>query len=371
MVSILAESLTKIFPPNVVALDNVSIKVNDKEFLVILGPSGSGKTTFLRILAGLEVPTKGRVVIGDKVVVDAERKVYVPPQKRDVGMVFQNWALYPHMKVFDNIAFPLEIKGVPKEEIRRRVKEIAEVLGIDQLLNRYPRQLSGGQQQRVALARALVKNPQVLLLDEPFSNLDARVRITARSFVKMIQRRLGITTILVTHDQADAFAVGDKIVVINHGKVIQYGTPEELYEEPVNVFVANFIGEPPINLIKVPVINGVIKYFGIRVEGYGEEEIIVGVRPDEAYVFKRAEQATSGVATVKGRVEHYEYIGSRQYVTVDLGGGTLLRALSPIRERFRVGDEAYVSLRKVHLFKASTNERIRTLEAAGEEGANP
>ena len=370
MVSITVEDLTKIFPPKVVALDNVNLDVRDKEFLVVLGPSGSGKTTFLRILAGLEVPTRGRVLIGDKEVVMADgRKVrkYVPPQERDVGMVFQNWALYPHMKVFDNIAFPLQVRRVPKEEIRRRVKEITEVLGIDFLLDRYPRQLSGGQQQRVALARALVKSPQVLLLDEPFSNLDARVRITARTFVRRIQKKLGITTILVTHDQADAFAVGDRIMVLNKGKVIQFGTPEDLYERPVNVFVANFIGEPPINLVKVPVEGGVIKYFNIRLDNYDEGEVVVGVRPDEAAAYRNLPLGERGVSVIKGRVELCEYIGSREYVTVDIGGGNLVRVFVPGKTRFRGGEEVVVVLKKVHLFRASNNERVTTLSVEESE----
>ncbi len=291
-------------------------------------------------------------------VVDAERKIFVPPQKRNIGMVFQNWALYPHMKVFDNIAFPLEIKHVPKEEIRRRVKAVAEVLGIDHLLDRYPKQLSGGQQQRVALARALVKEPEVLLLDEPFSNLDARVRITARTFVKKIQRQLGITTILVTHDQADAFAVGDRIMVLNLGKVVQLGSPEDLYERPANVFVANFIGDPPMNLVRVPVENGVVKYFGIEVPDYREPEIIVGVRPDEALIdFTGSEE---GVVKVKGNVESFEYVGSRLYVDVRIGPQTV-RVLSPRRVEFPEGQEVVIAVKKVHLFKASSGERVTTL----------
>lgn len=186
MARVAAENITKIFPGGVTAINNLSLEIKSGEFFIILGPSGSDKTTFLRIIAGLEKPTRGRIVIGETTVVDADRGIFVSPRERNVGMVFQNWALYPYMKVFDNIAYPLKIKRIPKHEIARRVREVTEILGISGLLDRYPRQLSGGQQQRVALARALVKEPSVLLLDEPFSNLDARIRIVAREFVKKV-----------------------------------------------------------------------------------------------------------------------------------------------------------------------------------------
>ncbi len=191
MARVAAENITKIFPGGVIAINNVSLEIKSGEFFVILGPSGSDKTTFLRIIAGLEKPTRGRIVIGETTVVDADRGIFVSPRERNVGMVFQNRALYPYMKVFDNIAYPLKIKRIPKHEIARRVREVTEILGISELLDRYPRQLSGGQQQRVALARALVKEPSVLLLDEPFSNLDARIRIVAREFVKKVQEKAG------------------------------------------------------------------------------------------------------------------------------------------------------------------------------------
>ncbi len=363
MVSITVEGLTKIFPPRVVALDNVTLEIRDNEFLVVLGPSGSGKTTFLRIIAGLEKPTRGRVVIGDRVVADSENNVFIPPQKRNIGMVFQNWALYPNMKVFDNIAFPLEIKKVPRDEIRRRVKAVAEVLGIDELLDRYPRQLSGGQQQRVALARALVKEPDVLLLDEPFSNLDARIRLTAREFVKKLQKRLGITTILVTHDQADAFAVGDRIAVLNQGKIEQVGTPEELYDKPANTFIADFIGEPPINLVEFRVENGYIEDLGVELPGEaaGLDKVIVGVRPDEA-VAAWEHLAASSVASVKAVVDTVVYIGSRLYLTVDVAGKKL-RVQGLTGHTYKEGAEVIVSVKKMHIFHPKTRSRIVTLEA--------
>ncbi len=192
----------------------------------------------------------GRILFGDRLVVDVERGINVPPSKRNVGMVFQNWALYPHMKVFDNIAFPLKIRKLPRHEIEKRVKEVAEALKIGHLLDRYTRQLSGGQQQRDATARTLVKEPQVLLMDEPFSNLDARLRVSAREFVKSLQRRLRTTTILVTHDQYDAYALADRIMIINNGVVQQIGATDKILNRPANVFVAQFFGDPPINLVE-------------------------------------------------------------------------------------------------------------------------
>ncbi len=360
MVSIHIENIVKIFPPKVKALDNVSLEIKDKEFIVILGPSGSGKTTLLRIIAGLEKPTKGRVVIGDKVVVDADNKIFIPPQKRNIGMVFQNWALYPHMKVFDNIAFPLQIKNVPRQEIVKKVKEVAEVLGIDHLLDRYPRQLSGGQQQRVSLARALVKEPEVLLLDEPFSNLDARVRITARTFVKRLQRKLGITTILVTHDQADAFAVGDRIAVLHNGKILQIGSPRELYDKPVNTFIAEFIGDPPITMIELPVKNNKIEYLNIEIEEYKKKRIRIGIRPDEATITTNPEKEKA-VTTIQGIVETYEYLGSRQYALVKIAPETYIKVQCPPTIEIYEGKKVNIAIRKIYLFDPETKQRITTL----------
>lgn len=285
MVTVRVENLEKFFPPNVYALRNVNVKIKSGEFLVVLGPSGSGKTTFIRCIAGLETPTKGRILFDDDVIVDVEREVNTPPAKRNVGMVFQNWALYPHMKVFDNIAFPLKIKKWPRHKIEQKVKEVAEALEIAHLLNRHPRQLSGGQQQRVAIARALVKEPSVLLMDEPFSNLDARLRISAREFVKSLQRRLKITTILVTHDQHDAYALADRLMIINNGEVQQIGTTEEILNSPANIFVAQFFGDPPINLIEGEGKGDHLdlKDFKIPIPA-PTGKIQVGIRPTDIYV---------------------------------------------------------------------------------------
>lgn len=237
----------------VIAVDHVNLDIRDGEFFALLGPSGSGKTTTLRLIAGLEVPDEGEIYIDDKLV------NHIHPKNRDVAMVFQNYALYPHMTVYENIAFPLIARKkelrLTKEEIRKRVIEVARKLGIENLLDRYPSQLSGGQQQRVALARALVRRPKVWLLDEPLSNLDAKLRLLMRAELKKLQKELGVTTIYVTHDQVEALSMADRIAVMDKGKVQQVGSPGELYYKPANVFVATFIGTPPMNLIKCEIIE--------------------------------------------------------------------------------------------------------------------
>ncbi len=371
MTKIDVEHVTKIFWPNVKALDDVTLNVKSGEFMVLLGPSGSGKTTLLRIIAGLEVPTKGVVRIGERVVADTENKVFVPAKDRNVGMVFQNWALYPHMKVFDNIAYPLKLRGLPRREIERRVKEVAKALGIENLLDRYPRQLSGGQQQRVALARALVKQPSVLLLDEPFSNLDARIRVSAREFVKRIQREYKITAILVTHDQADAYALADRIAVIKDGRLQQVGTPLDIYEKPANLFVAKFVGEPPINLIKGEVVDvGGKLYFvagGLKVpipdemvealRGYVGKEVILGIRPTDIYVSKAPVE--DAVSIGKGRIETVEFLGFAPFAVVNIGG-VEIRVSHRAYPEINSGNVAdvYIKLSRIKLFDAETEKLI-------------
>lgn len=229
------ENLTKRFS-DVVAVNHITLRIRSGELLTLLGPSGCGKTTTLRLIAGLLKPDEGNIYFDDEVV------THLPPEKRGVGMVFQNYALWPHMTVYDNIAFGLKIRKLPRDEIRRRVKEVLELVKLSGLENRYPRQLSGGQQQRVALARALVIEPKVLLLDEPLSNLDAKLREEMRFEIRDLQRRLKITTIYVTHDQAEAMALADRIAIMNHGKIVQVGSPKEIYECPKDRFVASFIG---------------------------------------------------------------------------------------------------------------------------------
>jgi multiple sugar transport system ATP-binding protein len=226
------------------AVDGVDLSIQEGEFFVVLGPSGCGKTTLMRMIAGLEQPTAGDVLIG------GERVNDLPPRKREIAMVFQSYALYPHMTVFNNIAFPLKAKKMPKSEMVEKVEWAASILDVMPLLDRKPRQLSGGERQRVALCRAMVKEPRVLLLDEPLSNLDAKLRVAARSELEIFQREMGITTIFVTHDQTEAMALGDRIVVMSAGKVMQVGGPQEIYHDPANVFVATFLGSPTINFVE-------------------------------------------------------------------------------------------------------------------------
>jgi multiple sugar transport system ATP-binding protein len=243
MATVEVTNLRKLFG-NVPAVDGVDLAIREGEFFVVLGPSGCGKTTLMRMIAGLEVPTEGNVLIGGEQVND------LPPRKREIAMVFQSYALYPHMTVFDNIAFPLKAKKMPREAMAAKVEWAASILGVQPLLQRKPRQLSGGERQRVALCRAMVKEPRVLLLDEPLSNLDAKLRVSARSELELFQRKLGITTIFVTHDQIEAMALGERILVMSAGKVMQVGTPQDIYHNPANIFVATFLGSPTINLIE-------------------------------------------------------------------------------------------------------------------------
>jgi len=254
MVRVKLKEITKRFG-KVVAADHVTLNINHGEFFTILGPSGCGKTTTLRIIAGFEKPDYGRVYFNDQDITE------LPAYKRDTGMVFQNYALWPHMTVFENIAYGLKIRKIPKDEIKRRVKEVLELVKLEGLENRYPHQLSGGQQQRVALARALVIQPKVLLLDEPLSNLDAKLRVEMREELRILQKKLGITTIYVTHDQEEAMVLSDRLAIMNYGKIYQVGSPKEVYMKPRNLFVATFIG-------KSSVLNGIIE----KIEG---EKVIV------------------------------------------------------------------------------------------------
>src|SRR5574337_459154 len=242
MAQVTLENVSKRFD-EVVAVREVNLTVHDREFVVLVGPSGCGKSTTLRMIAGLEEITSGTIKIGDRVVND------VPPKDRDIAMVFQNYALYPHMTVYDNMAFGLKLRKFPKPEIQRRVKEAAEILGIQELLARKPRALSGGQRQRVAVGRAIVRKPQVFLFDEPLSNLDAKLRVQMRTEIKELHQRLDTTSVYVTHDQIEAMTMGDKIVVMNAGRIEQTGSPLELYDAPANLFVAGFIGSPAMNFL--------------------------------------------------------------------------------------------------------------------------
>src|SRR5215208_3295133 len=240
---LVVDDLVKVFPGDVYAVNHVSLVIPEGQFVTLLGPSGCGKTTTLNCIAGLEQPDGGRITVGDAVLTDVARRVILPPERRNLGMVFQSYALWPHMTVYDNLAFGLKLKKVPGGEIRKRIGDVLELVGLGGLETRFPFQMSGGQQQRVALARAVVAEPRVLLLDEPLSNLDAKVREQARFWLRDFQKRLGITAVYVTHDQAEALAISDMVAVLSAGHLIQYGPPHEIYERPTSRFVADFIGQ--------------------------------------------------------------------------------------------------------------------------------
>jgi sn-glycerol 3-phosphate transport system ATP-binding protein len=298
------EHVTKRFSDEVVALDDLSLDVGDGEFLILVGPSGCGKTTALRLVAGLEKPSEGSIMIGDRLVND------ITPRDRDIAMVFQNYALYPHMTVYRNLAFGLKERHTPKPEIERRVGEASAILGLDELLKRRPAQLSGGQRQRVAMGRALVREPKAFLLDEPLSNLDAKLRVQMRAELKRIHQRLGITTIYVTHDQVEAMTLGDRIVVMSNGRVQQIGTPQAVYGQPDNLFVAGFIGSPPMNLLRGRASDGQLMVGDLTLAWTRPTptEVAVGMRPEDLAL---ADGAGSSIAFT---VEVVEPLGNEVVV---------------------------------------------------------
>ena len=276
MARVVFDEATKVYPGPVVALDHLTLDVADGEFLILVGPSGCGKSTALRMVAGLERISDGTISIGDRVVND------VPPKDRDIAMVFQNYALYPHMTVEKNLGFGLRRRHTPREDVRRHVDEISEMLGLQDLLSRRPGQLSGGQRQRVAMGRALVREPEVFLLDEPLSNLDAKLRVHMRSELKRLHDRIGVTTIYVTHDQVEAMTLGERIAVLSEGVLQQVGPPQDVYDHPANVFVAGFIGSPPMNLLKGNAAGGRIAVGEVEFvdRQVPDGEVLVGIRPE-------------------------------------------------------------------------------------------
>ncbi|NDL57561.1 ATP-binding cassette domain-containing protein [Phytoactinopolyspora sp. XMNu-373] len=330
---IVLESLTKCYGP-ITALDGVDLAVRAGELVTLVGPSGSGKSTILRLIAGLERPDRGRVVVGDRDVVD------VPPQQRSVAMVFQDYALYPHLTVQDNLLFGLRVRKVPRAEATRRAREAAERLGIAELLDRHPDEMSGGQRQRVALARALVRDPSVYLLDEPLASLDTQLRTTTRADLLAIHRQLGTTTLHVTHDQAEAMTLGDRVVVIEGGRVRQAGAPQDVYDEPADTFVARFLGSPPMNLVP----GG-----GVLGDSTG---VVVGIRPEDL--------ALDSEGPIAATVEAVEALGNEAVLLTRCADGTRLAIRTEPRLGLLTGDAVRLSpdARRVHRFDAGTGRRL-------------
>ena len=347
---------------DVVAVNDLNVQVRDGEFLVLVGPSGCGKTTALRMLAGLEEQTSGDIFIGDRIVND------VAPKDRDIAMVFQNYALYPHMSVYDNIAFGLKLRSVPKPEIERRVNEVAEMLSIGQLLKRKPKELSGGQRQRVAVGRAIAREPAVFLMDEPLSNLDAKLRIQTRAMLQKLHQRLLRTTIYVTHDQVEAMTMGDRIAVMNAGVLQQLDTPENLHERPTNLFVAGFIGSPSMNFFPAKIVGsgtGAVAdagFFRAPVKGQASEatgrDVILGIRPEDIDDLASAQQ--NGHLPVETKVEVVEFLGNELQLQLSANAQTFVARVST-NTQTRPGSTLRVgfNLKKLHVFDKSTEAALR------------
>ena len=351
MAEVILKNLTKRWG-DFVGVDNQSLAINDREFLVLLGPSGCGKTTTMRMIAGLEDPTDGEVWIGDRMVNDDL------PKDRDVAMVFQNYGLYPHMTIHDNIAYPLKVRGVAKSEIGPRVQRAAEQVELTEFLARKPKALSGGQRQRVALARAIVRTPKVFLMDEPLSNLDAKLRVTMRAELKHLSRELKITTVYVTHDQIEAMTLADRVAVMKNGVIQQLGTPDEIYNDPANLFVAGFIGSPAMNLINGSVQSGMFVTTGgtrlVGIQAPDLDKAVLGVRADDMRV------AEKGEGDIDVRIYAFENTGEATLLTVQWGAQRVI-AKGDRHLRKDQDDVVSISLDPDHLylFDPATGERIR------------
>ena len=353
--SISLQHVTKSFG-NSVVVDGVSLKIADGEFVVLLGPSGCGKTTTLRMIAGLEQATSGDILI------DSRRVNDLPPQKRDVAMVFQSYALYPHMTVAENISYPLRVRKLPAAEIAAQVKQTAAMLEIEPLLARRPRELSGGERQRVALARAIVRHPKAFLMDEPLSNLDARLRLQMRGELKRLQHELATTTVYVTHDQAEAMTLGHRVAVMNKGKLQQFDTPLEIYNRPANRFVAEFVGSPSMNLVDGEIDgasrtfqahDGALRFVNIS-QLATDEPVTFGIRPEDIQI-----SATREDGWWRGDVYVTELMGSETFVIVEIGKQKIIaRAASDFRAETGSGVWIDFDFRKAHWFNRQTGTRL-------------
>ena len=356
---------TRVYPgADKPSVDKLNLEIGDGEFMVLVGPSGCGKSTSLRMLAGLEEINAGAIWIGERDVTD------LPPKDRDIAMVFQNYALYPHMTVGDNMGFALKMAGVPKGERQQRVQEAAHLLGLEDFLNRKPKALSGGQRQRVAMGRAIVRSPQVFLMDEPLSNLDAKLRTQTRGEIRRLQKDVRTTTVYVTHDQVEAMTMGDRIAVMNFGVLQQIGAPQDLYERPVNKFVAGFIGSPAMNFfnVKADKSNGSVmlknEALALPVPGRLKEvvsasagDLTAGVRP-EHFEISTGEAAEKG-ATIRAMTDVVEFLGNEELLHVRVGEHDLV-AIVDASHRVKPGDvlELFVPLEKLHLFDAEEGKAL-------------
>ncbi|WP_136191886.1 ABC transporter ATP-binding protein [Actinomyces procaprae] len=373
MATVTFDHATRIYPGNdTPSVDSLNLEIADGEFLVLVGPSGCGKSTSLRMLAGLEDVNSGRILIGDRDVTD------VQPKDRDIAMVFQNYALYPHMSVHDNMGFALKIAGTPKDEIDRRVKEAAKILGLTEYLDRKPKALSGGQRQRVAMGRAIVRKPKVFLMDEPLSNLDAKLRVQTRTQIASLQRSLGVTTVYVTHDQTEALTMGDRIAVLKDGILQQVGTPREMYDKPANDFVAGFIGSPAMNLGRFTVDGDIASIGAARVQlsratldamvPEDNNKIVIGFRPESLEVVSAEDDHSIPV-----RLSFVEELGSDAYIYGELVGAegsedklgsgedsSQIIVRVPPRTAPEPGETVYVRIKpgEEHIFSASTGKRL-------------
>jgi multiple sugar transport system ATP-binding protein len=366
MAQVSLQNVSKVFPGNVWAIRDINLGIESKEFVVFVGPSGCGKSTTLRIIAGLEEATSGNVYIGDQHVND------VPPKDRNIAMVFQNYALYPHMTVYENMAFGLKLRKYPKAEIEARVKEAANILGIEKLLQRRPRELSGGQRQRVAVGRAIVRKPLVFLFDEPLSNLDAKMRVQMRTEIKKLHIRLQTTMIYVTHDQTEAMTMGDRIVVMKDGIIQQIADPIGLYDKPVNKFVAGFIGSPPMNFIKGTIISREGKFYFNegnfqvklvdamvpKVMSYLNKEIIFGIRSEDIYD-KLFVSYASSENTIKANCEVIEPMGSEVYLHLNTGRNYFVAKVGGHnRPTINQDMDLVFDMSKIHFFDKDTDNTI-------------
>jgi multiple sugar transport system ATP-binding protein len=364
MAEVLLKNLAKVYPGNVKAVKNIDLSIHDREFMVLVGPSGCGKSTTLRMVAGLEEITEGSVTIGERVVND------VPPKDRDIAMVFQNYALYPHMTVYDNMAFGLKLRKFKKSDIRKRVMDAAAILGIEEYLDRRPKQLSGGQRQRVAVGRAIVRKPEAFLFDEPLSNLDAKMRVQMRAEISKLHTQLETTMIYVTHDQTEAMTMGDRICVMKDGIIQQVADPITLYDNPANLFVAGFIGTPPMNFFEGVILQKgddlffkedtfeirILDEWKEKLLPYVDRKVTFGIRPEDICWMKAGEDK---FPKVKAEIEVIEPMGSETYLYVNTGTHSFIARVEAQR-RFKVGDtiELPFFMPKAHVFCGETENVI-------------